>query len=108
MDKKEKEVLKFIDDFRDYGDRVGTKDLFQYGYCYWFAYILKGRFPEAKLMYDPIVNHFMVDIDGKQYDINGDMTDMYECEPWSDFDDRLEKERIERYCIRKEDPKTDG
>ena len=30
------------------------------GLCYWFAYMLKGRFPDGEIWYDQISNHFYI------------------------------------------------
>lgn len=95
------EVLKFINDFREYGERFGTAELFLSGYCYWFAYILKGRFPNAEIVYDAIWNHFTVKINDSQYDITGDVSSIYDEEPWIKFNDTLQKQRIVDCCINK-------
>jgi hypothetical protein len=50
-------------------------------------------------MYDPIINHFAARIDGRLYDITGDVTDKYSMIEWESFDDDLEKQRIIDYCI---------
>lgn len=95
------EVLDFITAFRTYGEKAGTTDLFRLGYCYWFAYILKGRFPKAEIMYDQVLNHFTVSISGRQYDISGDVTGLFDAEPWTDFSDELERKRVIKNCIDK-------
>ena len=50
-------------------------------------------------MYDQVANHFVVEIDGRLYDITGDVTDNYDVEPWDELDDDLLKQRIIRDCI---------
>jgi len=52
------------------------------------------------MMYDPVANHFMVKYCDRLYDITGDVTDEYDAQPWKDFDDELEKQRIVDYCIK--------
>ena len=47
------------------------------GFCYWFAYMLAGRFVGAEIYYEPIDGHFITEIDGRLYDIRGDVTDLY-------------------------------
>lgn len=91
-------VDKFIGRFHE---NETTSDTFQYGCCYWFAYILFRRFltEEAKIMYDEVANHFGTRVYGKVYDITGDVTGKYKWEPWDRLDDMLLKERITRDCI---------
>lgn len=90
-------ILNFIKLF-------GEDDRFINGLCYWFAYILKGRFPEGEIWCDPIMNHFYFVYDDCAYDVNG-----VECLPasaikWSDYEDydKLDYQRVVKYCILKE------
>lgn len=53
MDKET--VLGFIKHFK------GSEDVFLYGCCYWFAFILQERFG-GTMMYEPIENHFVQEI----------------------------------------------
>jgi hypothetical protein len=66
---------------------MGTKDVEEFihrrfhidcnwvsGNCYYFAEILKLRFPDAVIWYDVIYNHFFVNIDGHDYDWTGEIT----------------------------------
>lgn len=73
--------------------------VFTCGCCYWFAAILCQRFPESRLMYDQVENHFVTEIGGRLYDITGDVTEQYNVEPWDELDDPLLKARIVRDCI---------
>ena len=41
------------------------------GNCYYFAVILKARFPEGRLVYDSVVGHFMLRIKDTFYDYTG-------------------------------------
>ena len=41
------------------------------GNCYWFALILKKRFPKCKIYYLPIEGHFVVKYKGQFYDWTG-------------------------------------
>ena len=50
-------------------------------------------------MYDLTENHFMVEIDGRLYDITGDVTGEYTPIPWDFYDDIVHKRRIERDCV---------
>ena len=72
------------------------------GNCYYFAVILKSRFPEGKIYYDVIHGHFVFQYQCNFYDWGG----LYHpndivLTPWDDFSeyDPLQKERIEISCI---------
>lgn len=90
------EVLDFIKGFEP------ARDLFLYGYCYWFAMILSQRF-KGKIWYMPVENHFVCAIKGRYYDAGGEVipkrTKM--C-LWDCYPDEIEKARIIRDCINKE------
>ena len=92
------QVDGFINRFHEHET---TDDTFQFGCCYWFAFILCRRFLRegAKIMYDQVENHFGTMIFGKVYDITGDVTAKYRWEPWGKLDDDLLKTRIVRDCI---------
>lgn len=72
------------------------------GNCYYFAVILKARFPCGVIFYDVIYGHFIVQIGGLYYDHNGivDLTDRFLVE-WENFDayDSNQKRRILIDCI---------
>lgn len=75
------EVLGFIRHFH------GSEKVFTEGCCYWFAYILSGRFSGAEAIYLQVPGHFVTRIGGRLYDVTGDVTDRYAAEPqisWSD------------------------
>lgn len=77
-------------------------DVFSNGCCYWFAKILYDRFAPthgATIMYDEVINHFGTKINGRVYDITGDVTFKHEWKPWSEVDDELLRARIIRDCI---------
>ena len=92
------QVDGFINRFHEHEK---TDDPFQFGCCYWFAFILYRRFLRegAKIMYDKVENHFGTMIFGKVYDITGDVTRKYNWKPWIEFENSKEKERIMRDCI---------
>lgn len=87
------EVNKFLKKFHTSED-IDT--VFSSGACYWFAYILYRRFicSGAVLMYASVDNHFGTKICGRVYDITGDVTSKHTWEPWLEFGDEAEKERI--------------
>ena len=90
------EVLEFI--------RKRFPDDFNWtnGNCYYFAIILKTRFPEGKIYYDIINGHFVFMYNNLYYDYVGSY---YEYQDilisWDEFDeyDSLLKQRIVRDCI---------
>ena len=98
------QILKFIEDFKQY-DKDGTLEkTFLNGYCYWFAYMLDGRFLNARIQYEPIEGHFVTEIDGRYYDIRGDVTDIYkESKVWYSEDYCFEFDSIVNGCIMKTD-----
>ena len=95
---KEDLVLDFIKQFRD----LGAKNCFSNGMCYWFSAILRMRFNDehCHMMYDEIANHFGCEINGRVYDITGDVTNIYDWTPWYNIEmrDRLLYNRILRDC----------
>ena len=50
-------------------------------------------------MYDLVDNHFATLIDGRLYDITGDVTERYLMIPWEEYADEWHKSRIIRQCI---------
>lgn len=66
----ESEILAFIANFRE------ATDTFLNGGCYWFAQMLSVRFG-GDTLYDPVVGHFIQRIDGRLYDVRGDVTPQF-------------------------------
>lgn len=99
-------ILNFIKHFQTSPDVITC---FTNGNCYWFSFILSGRFPEGEVMYDSIINHFGYRINNRIYDITGDVTNKYNWEIWADvyLRDRLHGNRIFRDCIDFEERKDD-
>lgn len=76
------------------------------GNCYYFAVILKDRFPEGEIYYDVIDGHFLFKLGIGFYDYEGHAYyDAYPTNkdfvPWDKFDeyDPIQKEVIVRDCI---------
>lgn len=95
--KQSDEVLEFIK--RRFGDYDSN---WKNGNCYYFAIILKDRFPKGKIYYDIIYGHFIFKYNNKFYDWSG----IYKYSEeflisWDGFEkyDSLLKERIIRDCI---------
>lgn len=72
------------------------------GNCYYFAIILKDRFPNGRIYYDVIDGHFIFYYDGKYYDWGGIVKSYGYLVSWDKFDeyDILLKNRIVRDCIK--------
>ena len=71
-----REVIEdFIHQFNAFGDDV--RKCFSYGMCYHFSHILGFRFrdEDTHCLYDPVNNHFATQINGRIYDITGDITE---------------------------------
>lgn len=100
------EVEKFIYKFKFLNPQV-AEDLFLYGDCYYFAIVLQERFKythDVIIKYFEIDNHFVTDINGRLYDIRGDITDIVDSKQLKDWDDMEEYDellykRIIRDCI---------
>ena len=97
-------VSRFIDRFTQNGKRQEVIDCFTNGCCFWFAHTLYARFvyeADCSLMYDDIMNHFGCQIDGRIYDITGDITEKYRWKTWIEAyeEDELRGQRIFRDCI---------
>ena len=94
-----KEIIAFIDRFTLQGALQDTIITFTQGCCYWFSYIMHTRFPDSAVMYDPIENHFVIEIEGRLYDITGEVTNDYKVVDWNTYPDEIEKKRIIQDCI---------
>lgn len=105
-------VIQFIGEFSDKGKKEQVIDCFMNGCCYWFAHILVYRFyafgrkklDPTVIMYAPKENHFGARIEGRVYDITGDVTDKYEWTSWTVYREKepRQAELIDQGCIRKE------
>lgn len=96
-------VENFINKFKHIHPSI-IEDLFLYGDCYYFAIILKERFSDAIIKYLVIDNHFVTEINGRIYDIRGDITNIINANQMIDWDnmesyDELLYKRIIRDCI---------
>ena len=72
------------------------------GNCYYFALILKDRFPGGAIYYDVINGHFIYLYNGQYYDWTGLVTATGKLVEWDKFDeyDRLNRQRIIEDCIK--------
>lgn len=73
------------------------------GNCYYFALILKDRFPKGEIFYDVIDGHFLFDYKNVKYDWKGILSNSgkHYYVKWSEFDeyDAIQKEKIIKDCI---------
>ena len=78
------------------------------GNCYYFAVILRDRFPGGNILYDVVEGHFLYHYAGRLYDWRGDVSEKYlageyndSLIDWNTFDeyDSLQKKYIIRDCI---------
>lgn len=72
------------------------------GNCYYFALMLKDRFPNGDIVYDLIEGHFLFRYKGVLYDYNGKQSsEQRHLVDWTSFDlyDKYQKQRIVRDCI---------
>ena len=89
------EVLEFI-------NRRFQKDCdWLNGNCYYFALILKDRFPEGEIYYDVIDGHFLFKHSYNYYVATGLVFDYGKPIKWNTFShyDRNQYERIVNDCI---------
>ena len=82
--------------------RFPTDNKWLSGNCYYFAVILKARFPDGTIWYDVIDGHFVFSLNEKYYDWRGQVFPL--CEhlvEWDKFDqyDELQKQRIVSGCV---------
>lgn len=90
-----KEILDFI------RRRFQTDCNWLNGNCYYFALILKSRFPEGKIIYEVIDGHFTFYCDGCYFDFSGQVFPTGYLVEWDKFDqyDSNQKQRIIMDCI---------
>ena len=93
---KTAEVAKFLKRFHLNQD---VDAVFTCGCCYWFAVILHQRFPDSRIMYDVVGNHFATEIGGRLYDVTGDVTGKYDVIPWDTFKNTNHGAKIIRDCV---------
>lgn len=96
MKYKEVSIEEFIKDFKSFGTSKEIIDCFTKGYCYWFAYILKTRFPKGDIYYN-MIDHFVFKYNDKLYDITGDCTILWNNEYLIAWNELLEKEKGSSY-----------
>lgn len=68
---------EFIAKFKQSNRNKVMEDTFLHGFCYYFAVILKNRFPTGTILYDKEAAHFVFSYENKLYDITGNVTNQY-------------------------------
>lgn len=96
VDKDEDEVIEFIK------RRFPADCHWKCENCYYFALILKDRFPGGKICYDVINGHFSYKYKNHYYDHTGMINPDGYLVIWDDFDDydSIQKQRVIRDCIK--------
>ncbi len=97
------EVLGFIQKFNGYEFDNVLKQTFTEGFCYYFAVILRERFPDGEIVYIPAMGHFSYRIGAILYDVTGQLKTEEEVHVFDQYPDALQKQRIVRDCIIKAD-----
>lgn len=92
----EDEVLEFIK------RRFPTENGWLCENCYYFALILKDRFPGGEICYDVINGHFSYKYNDRYYDHTGRIVPDGYIVKWDHFDmyDSIQKKRIIRDCLK--------
>lgn len=93
-------IEQFIERFKYGFDKKAIEDCFLNGNCYHFAVILKNIYPEGEIVEDVVFNHFMLKLNGKYYDIAGEMTPHSESwlYNWGEHDS-IRDERVKSQCV---------
>lgn len=98
-----KGILDFIKKFQN----EGTIKIFTEGCCYWFARILCERFDislyKTTMMYNNIDGHFAAKINGRLYDITGELNETADWKTWDEFreNEPIYAQTVIRDCIKK-------
>jgi len=96
------EIEQFIHDFRFQDEKVLTR-IFTKDYCFHFAAILKAVFQDGDIFYDVIPGHFVFELDGKFYDVTGEVDPNKILVPFDqlEFYDELVYKRVIKNCVLK-------
>ena len=95
-------VIIMCNDVLDFIKRRFKKDCdWTNGNCYYFAIILRDRFPDGDIFYDVIDGHFLFKYKDEFYDWTGIINPDGYLVKWNEFDgyDSLLKQRIIRDCV---------
>ena len=101
LNQSDDKVLAFIKRFE------GSEETFTSGCCYWFARILCERFDislyKTTMMYNNIDGHFAAKINGRLYDITGELNETADWKTWDEFreNEPIYAQTVIRDCIKK-------
>ena len=97
MESEKSKIEKFIELF-------GADKRYLNGLCYWFAYMLKGRFPDGEIWYDPVLCHFYFMLNDVAYDVRGCIDIPKTSIEWNKYQefDSSDYKRVVKYCVLKE------
>lgn len=98
MGNQEQEILEFIH------RRFKVDNNWTNGNCYFFAIILKERFPQGIIYYHSVIGHFILKVEDNYYDFTGKCAYNEEDAPYLLSLDELKQDelwyaRIRRDCI---------
>lgn len=95
-------VENFIANFKKGFDEDYLEDVFLNGNCYHFALILSNMY-DGEIIYDPHEQHFVTKINGKYYDIRGEIEPPLDEYSWDDMEDidPEEYEIVKYNCVYK-------
>ena len=85
-DLTKEQIEKYYKDKSKSGRKDQKSGDFTCGCCCQFAKILHLRFPVSEIVYGPAANYFAAKIDGRIYDITGDVTEQGKRELWSEYE----------------------
>ena len=85
-DLTKEQIEKYYKDKSKSGRKDQKSGDFTCGCCCRFAKILHLRFPVSEIVYGPAANYFAAKIDGRIYDITGDVTEQGKRELWSEYE----------------------
>lgn len=94
--KSNNQIINFIH------QRFPNDNAWTSGNCFYFATILKARFPEGEIYYDVIPGHFIFKYQGQFYDWTGEIKCPYIPILWENFKayDEAQYKRIIENCIK--------
>lgn len=94
------DILDFINGFKKGHELSVIEDIFTNSNCFHFAVILKNIFG-GNIVYDVDLNHFLLEVQDKYYDITGEVEEPFNSYLWGDMEDidPLEYELVYDSCV---------
>lgn len=93
-------ILDFIKGFKKGHQLSVIEDMFANSKCFHFAVVLKNVFG-GDIIYDVDLNHFVLKVNNKYYDITGEIEKPFNSYLWEDMEDidPLEYELVYDSCV---------